>query len=73
MSRKSKGKSEKFLDRARDVLHVEKEVRLAAALKLDEGHDTRDKKKKDGRVRAERERGEEKKRQNILLLPVVVE
>ena len=28
------------------MLHVEKEVRLAAALKLDEGHDTRDKKKK---------------------------
>ena len=55
------------------MLHVEKEVRLAAALKLDECHDTRDKKKKDGRVRAERERGEEKKRQNILLLPVVVE
>ena len=42
------------------MLHVEKEVRLAAALKLEEGHDTRDKKKKDGRVKADREgQGEE--------------
>lgn len=42
------------------MLHVEKEVKLAAALELDEGHDTRDKKKKDGREKAKREgRGEE--------------
>lgn len=65
MSRKSKGKSEKFLDRARDVLHVEKEVRLAAALKLDEGHDTRDKKKKKTAVSGQRERGERRRRDKI--------
>lgn len=49
------------MDRARDVLHVE-EVRLAVALELDEGHDTRDKKRKDGREGRERGgRGEETK------------
>lgn len=50
------------MERARDVLHVE-EVRLVAALELDEGHDTRDKKRKDGREG--RERGERRRRDKI--------
>lgn len=47
------------------MLHVEKEVRLAAALKLDEGHDTRDKKKKKTAVSGQRERGERRRRDKI--------